>query len=95
MQKKLNKLLGINIDSEKFIGYAYHNFGDLDNALSILQKVVKENPYDAEIHFVIGKIYFKKNMFHEALEALQNTRLLLPEHMPAIKLIEKIELMLK
>ena len=87
--KNLNKLLDINLDSEKYIGYAYFHFGDLDNALFILNNAIKRSPYDGEIYFMLGKLYLQKGSPHDALAMLENAHLFLPEHTPTKELLEK------
>ena len=89
--KNLKNLLEINLDSEKYISLAYRNYGDKDNAILYIKNSVKRNPYDPEAHMLLGRICLDKNMLHEALEAFENTRLLMPEHKPAIQLIEEVE----
>ncbi len=89
--KNLNKLLKINLDSEKFIGYAYFHFGDLENALSLLTNSIKKNQYDGEIYFMLGKLYLQKGSAHDALAMLENARLFLPDHAPTRDLLEKIK----
>jgi len=92
--KNLNKLLDKNLDSEKFIGYAYFHFGDLDNALSLLNNSIKRNSYDGEIFFVLGQLYLKKGSPYDSLAMLENAQLLLPEHTPTKELLERVKAML-
>lgn len=88
--QNLNKLLEINLDSEKLIGYAYFSFGDLDYALKLLINASKRNNLDGEIFFMLGRLYIMKNNYHEAMSMLHNAQLLLPEHYPTQVLIESI-----
>lgn len=88
--KNLNKLLEINLDSEKLIGYAYFSFGDLDYALKLLINASKRNNLDGEIFFMLGRLYIMKKNYHEAMSMLHNAQLLLPEHYPTQVLIESI-----
>ena len=92
--KNLNKLLEINLDSEKFIGYAYFHFGDLENAVSLLNNAIKKNQYDGEIYFVLGKLYLQKGSVHDALAMLGNAQLFLPDHAPTKELLERAKSML-
>lgn len=87
--KNLNKLLEINLDSEKLIGYAYFHFGDLENALSLLNNSIQRNQYDGEIYFVLGKLYLQKGSAHDALAMLENAQLFLPDHAPTKELLER------
>ena len=87
--KNLNKLLDINLDSEKLIGYAYFHFGDLENALCLLNNSIKRNPYDGEIYFVLGKLHLQKGSVHDALAMLENAHLFLPDHAPTKELLDK------
>ncbi len=85
----LNKLLDINQDSEKFIGYAYFHFGDLDRAVSFLNSAIKRNSYDGEIYFTLGQLYLQKGSVYGALAMLENAHLLLPDHAPTKELLDK------
>ena len=89
--KHLNKLLNINFDSEKFIGYAYFNFGDLDQALVFLNNSLKRNQMDGEVYFMLGKLYYSKDDYKGALDMLENAEILLPEHVPTKDLIDKVK----
>ena len=91
--KNLKKLLDINLDSEKHIGYAYFHFGDLNSALSFLNNSIKRNSQDGEIYFVLGKLYLQKGSPHDALAMLENARLLLPDHVPTRELLERVKSM--
>lgn len=93
--KNLKNLLDINLDSEKYISLAYWNYGDKDQAILRINNSIKRNPSDPEAYMILGKICLEKNMLHEALEAFENTILLIPEHKPALKSIEEIKLRLK
>lgn len=86
---KLNKLLEINLDSEKYIGYAYFHFGLLDAAINHLNNSIKRNEFDGEIYFYLGQIYLQKNQPHEALAMLENAKLFMPQHLPTKELFEK------
>ena len=93
--KNLNKLLNINLDSEKFIGYAYFHFGDMENALLFLNNSIKRNAYDGEVFFVLGQLYLKKGSPLDALKMLENAQLLLPDHTPTKELLEKTKSMIE
>ena len=85
------KLKDVNLDSFKFIGCAYSNFGLLDEGIFYLNKSLKENDFDGEAYFFLGRGYFKKKSYAEALSALENAKLLMPSHLPTIELINKIK----
>ncbi|MBI2996561.1 MAG: hypothetical protein HYY52_07670 [Candidatus Melainabacteria bacterium] len=89
---KLNKLMEINLDSEKLIGSAYFHYGDHEQAIKILMNVIKRNPYDGEVYFVLGQIYLAKNLPYAAIPMFNNALLLLPNYYPAKMLLEKANL---
>lgn len=89
--RKMNMFLEINLDAEKLIGYAFLNYGELDQALKLLQSAAKRNHLDGEIFFMLGRLYIMKNMYQEAMSMLQNAQVLLPEHYPTVELIETIK----
>lgn len=89
--KQLDKLLKINMDSEKLIGYAYFHFGKLDEAIKFLNNSINQNQFDGEIFYNLGQIYLLKNLPYEALSMLENARLLMPDHYPTCALIEKVQ----
>ncbi len=93
--KNLNKLSKINSDSEKLIGYAHFQFGLLDEAILFLSKALKRDKFDGEIYYKLGQIYVAKNQLKEALAALENAKLFLPDHYATKALIEKINSSLK
>ncbi len=50
---------------------AYEN-GDLDKALMILREANYRKPFDAEILYKIGFIHYKKGVYQDAIEALED-----------------------
>lgn len=88
---KVDFLSKYNLDSEKYISCSYYQVKDFDNAIKILQNASKRNSHDPEIYFTLGKIYYEKKMFTEALLSLENVKLLFPEHRPTLAIIKKIE----
>ncbi len=92
--KNLKKLLDINVDSEKLVGYAYFHFGDLNNAELLLKNSVKRSAYDGEVFFMLGKLYLQKGLVSNALSMLENSSLLLPEHYPTQELLKKVKSMI-
>ncbi|MBI3590223.1 MAG: hypothetical protein HY094_02455 [Candidatus Melainabacteria bacterium] len=87
---KLDKLLKINLDAEKLIGYAYLNFGMLDESINFLNRALKRDSLDGEIYFKLGQIYFLKKDFYQSLNMLNNAQLLLPGHYATKVLLEKV-----
>lgn len=87
---KLNKLLNINVDTEKFVGYAFFHFGKNKEAADILMKSLKRNQYDGEIYYVLGLIYDEEGLYNESLSMLENANLLLPDHYPTRFLKQKV-----
>lgn len=51
---------------------------DFDGAIAILKRMVKENPEDANAHYLLGISYLKKKMFSDAIEELTKTTRLSP-----------------
>ena len=92
--KNLDKLLQVNLDSEKIVGKAYFHFGKLDEALKFLNLALKRNQYDGEVFFVLGQLHMQRNQFREALSMLHNALVFLPEHYPTKMLIEKANALL-
>ena len=93
--KNLNRLLMINQDTEKLIGYAYSHFGKFDEAIKLLNNAASRDQFDGEIYYRLAKIYLLKNNPIDALSMLQNAELFLPEHYPTKVLTEKVRLKLQ
>lgn len=92
--KNTNKLVQINPDAEKLIGYAYFQYGKYDDAIKLLTNSIKRDQYDGEIYYKLGQIYCLKNEPYEALAVLNNAKLFLPDHYPTKVLLEKVEAMI-
>ena len=90
----VNKLSKINLDIEKFIGYAYFNAGYLNDAIKILNNVLKYDKFNGEVYFKLGHILYIKKDYYNSLAMLQNALLLLPEHYPTKILIGSLNEML-
>lgn len=90
--KRLNKLLDINMDSEKLIGYAYFHYGLLDDSIKFLKSSLRKNRVDGEIYFILGQIYLQQNNINESISMLENAKLFLPDHLPTKELLEKVKL---
>ena len=89
--KSLKKLLDLNMDSEKYIGYAYLSYGDVDQALKYMNSSIKRNKLDGELYFMLGKAHIMKNNFQGALSMLENAKSLLPNHYPTRLLLEHVK----
>lgn len=87
--KNLNKLSDMNLDSEKLIGYAYFHYGEVDEAIKILNSSIEKNQFDGEVYFILGQAYLMRGAPFEALAMLENAQLLLPHHVPTKELLEE------
>ena len=88
---KLNKLIEINSESEKYIGYAYYHLGKYEEAIKLLNSTIKINQFDGEPYLFLGKIYEKQGKNVEALNMYVNAKILLPSHYPVEELVNKIK----
>ena len=95
LKNKLNCLIEANIDTEKFVGYAYFHFGNCSEAIEYLNKSIQRNSYDGETYFALAGVYEKEEDYFLAAAMLENAALLLPEHYPTKVLQEKIAKKLK
>ena len=95
LKSETKNLIKLNIDTEKFIGYAYFHFGDLDTAVKYLNQAIQRNQYDGETYYVLANVYVKKKEYYLAAAMLENAGLLLPEHNPTKLLKEKVAKKLK
>ncbi len=89
--KRTNKLLDINIDTEKYIGYAYYHYGDIDQSIKFLKTSLRRNRTDGEIYFTLGQIYNSRNDLKEALSMLENAKTFMPNHYPTNELLKKVK----
>lgn len=87
---KLNSILKVNQDAEKFIGYAYYHFGNYKKAIKHLDNALLRNQYDGEIYFVLGQLYEEIGELNNSLAMLENASLFLPEHFPTKVLKHKV-----
>jgi tetratricopeptide (TPR) repeat protein len=53
--------------------------GDFEGAIIILKKMIKDNPEDANAHYLLGISYLKKGMLPEAAETLTRTMEIIPK----------------
>ena len=93
--KSLNKLMDVNLDSEKLVGYAYFHFGDLVKSSDFLYSALKKNDMDGEIYYMLGRLYVFKEEYGRALNMLEKARLLLDDHAPTKELIEIVKTKIK
>ena len=87
----IKKLLDINQDAEKLIGYAYFHFGMPEQAIKLLKGSLKKYQFDGEVYYKLGQIYYLQNDLYEALSMLNNAQLLLPDHYATQVLLEKVK----
>ncbi len=53
--------------------------GDFEGAITILKKMIEDNPEDANAYYLLGISYLKKGMLPEAAKALTRTLVLFPK----------------
>ncbi len=72
-------------ESNKFYLEAYNMYklGKLEQALEVLKKVVTITPDHAEAHFGMGSIYFRQNMFDDAVKEFTKVTKIKPEYVEA------------
>ncbi len=72
-------------DANKYYLDAYnlYKLGKLDQSLDMLKKVVEVNPDHAEAHFGMGSIYFRQNLFDDAVKAFTKVTRIKPEYVEA------------
>src|SRR3990170_5697202 len=63
--------------------YNLYKLGKIDQSLEILKKVVEINPDHAETHFGMGSIYFRQNMFDDAVKEFTKVTKIKPEYVEA------------
>lgn len=63
--------------------YNLYKLGKLDESLGILRKVVEINPDHAEAHFGMGSIYFRQNMFDDAVREFTKVTRIKPQYVEA------------
>jgi tetratricopeptide (TPR) repeat protein len=74
--KEINQAKQIQKDFETASEKIQKN--EFDDALSILEKILKEKPNDENAIYLTGICYFKKNMLPEAIEAFSKVNTLNP-----------------
>ncbi|HHT9104990.1 MAG TPA: tetratricopeptide repeat protein [Candidatus Wujingus californicus] len=63
--------------------YNMYKLGKLDQSLELLRKVIEINPDHAEAHFGMGSIYFRQNMFDDAVKEFTKVTKIKPEYVEA------------
>lgn len=63
--------------------YNLYKLGKLDQSLEMLRKVIELNPDHAEAHFGMGSIYFRQNMFDDAVKEFTKVTRIKPEYVEA------------
>jgi tetratricopeptide (TPR) repeat protein len=57
-------------ESYLLLGYAYHQFGNSQRAVSIFEKATKLFPNNSDTHFYLGLFYLKLGKWNKAMNAL-------------------------
>lgn len=72
-------------ESNKLYLEAYNQYklGKLEQSLEVLKKVVAITPDHAEAHFGMGSIYFRQNMFDDAVKEFTKVTKIKPEYVEA------------
>lgn len=72
-------------DANKYYLDAYnlYKLGKLDQSLEMLKTVIEINPNHAEAHFGLGSIYFRQNMFDDAVKEFTKVTRIKPEYVEA------------
>src|SRR3989304_5208467 len=60
--------------------YNLYKLGKIDQSLELLKKVIEINPDHAEAHFGMGSIYFRQNMFDDAVKEFTKVTKTKPEY---------------
>jgi two-component system chemotaxis response regulator CheY len=69
---------------------AYEYLGWLDKSIALLKTAVLQIGFSAELHFTLGKLYYRRGMAAEAKSELQKTIALQGEHQEARMMLEMI-----
>ncbi|MFN3532175.1 MAG: tetratricopeptide repeat protein, partial [Candidatus Brocadia sp.] len=60
--------------------YNLYRMGKMDQSLELLKKVIAIDPEHAEAHFGMGSIYFRQNMFDDAVREFTEVTRIKPEY---------------
>jgi len=63
--------------------YNLYKLGKMDQSLDMLKKVTEISPDHAEAHFGMGSIYFRQNMFDDAVKEFTKVTRIKPEYVEA------------
>lgn len=80
----------INPESYKFISRVMTNNNFSEIALFYLLKAKDKFYYDPEMHYMLANCYIKNNDKKSAIEALNNCLCILPQYLPAKKMLSQI-----
>lgn len=69
-------------DANKYYLEAYnlYRFGKMEQSMELLKKVVEIDPDHAEAHFGLGSIYFRQNMYDDAVREFTRVTRIKPEY---------------
>lgn len=79
-----------NPESYKFIARVMYNNDFIDLAIYYLDKAVENFYYDPEMHLIFANCYLKKGNKQKAKQSINNCLAILPEYVPAQKLLSQI-----
>ena len=68
-----------DFDANWNLAVAYYTKGDIANAIPQLERCVKLNPKNPEIHNAIGLLYYGSKLYHAALEEFQKAEEMDPQ----------------
>ncbi|MBM4064767.1 MAG: tetratricopeptide repeat protein [Planctomycetes bacterium] len=69
-------------DANKYYLEAYnlYRFGKMEQSMELLKKVIEIDPDHAEAHFGLGSIYFRQNMYDDAVREFTRVTRIKPEY---------------
>lgn len=70
----------------------FDQLGWSDKAIALLQTAIKQVGFNADLHFALGKIYSKKNMYNEAISEFEQTLEIQLDHQEARLMLEMIKI---
>ncbi|HDQ25320.1 MAG TPA: tetratricopeptide repeat protein, partial [bacterium] len=86
--KRVQELNPADGDNMYFMGLSYLRKGDNEKALEVfLEAVAKNASNSTEANFRIGQVYYRKNMFGDAISYLEKTVAASPKHVEARELL--------
>lgn len=69
---------------------AYEYLGWIDKAIALLQSAIIQVGFNAELHFSLGRLYYRRGMLEEAKQELEKTLELQLDHQEARLMLEMI-----